>query len=453
MSEHADVVVIGLGPGGEAIASGLADAGLDVVGIEEHLVGGECPYWGCVPTKMMIRAANALAEARRVPSLAGTSTVTPDWTPVAQRIAEAADSWNDCVAVERFERTGGRFVRGRGRLAGAGQVSVNGKFFETRRGIVIATGTRPWIPPIPGLDAVDYWTNREAVEIKELPSSLLVLGGGSVGLELAQVFARFGVDVTIVEALDQLLPNEEPDVGNLLATVLPRDDIKIRTGVSARAVSHDRDRITVELEDGTTVSAARLLVATGRRPDLAALGVASVGLDEHANTIRVDAHLRAGERVWAIGDVTGVGAYTHLATYQATIAAMDILGHAGPPADYRALPRVTFTDPEVGSVGLTERAALRAGLQVRVGLARVQSSARGWIHSDGNDGLVKLVEDADRGVLVGATFVGPDGGEVLGMLTLAVHAAVPVSELQRMIYAYPTFHRAIEDALRTLVAS
>lgn len=454
MSEHADVVVVGMGPGGEAIASGLADAGLDVVGVEERLLGGECPYWGCVPTKMMIRAANALAEVRRVPTLAGSSTVIPDWTPVAQRIrAEATDNWNDRVAVERFERTGGRFARGRGRLEGPGQVSVDGKLFEARHAVVIATGTRPLIPPIPGLDAVDYWTNREAVETKDLPSSLLVLGGGSVGLELAQVFARFGVDVTVVEALDRLLPGEEPDVGNLLATVLARDGIEIHTDVSARALSHDRDLITVELDDGTTVSAERLLVATGRRADLGALGVASVGLDDHANTIPVDGHLRAGERIWAIGDVTGVGAFTHIAVYQAAIAAGDILGHAGPPADYRALPRVTFTDPEVGSVGLSERAALRAGLRIRVGLARVPSSARGWIHSAGNDGLVKLVEDADRGVLVGATFVGPHGGEALGMLTLAVHAQVPVAELQRMIYAYPTFHRAVEDALRVLVAS
>lgn len=453
MSEHADVVVIGMGPGGEVIASGLADAGLDVVGVEAHLLGGECPYWGCVPTKMMIRAANALAEVRRLPALAGSSTVIPDWTPVAQRIrAEATDNWNDRVAVERFERTGGRFVRGRGRLEGAGQVSVNGRLFQARRGVVIATGTRPSIPPIPGLETVDYWTNREAIETKELPASLLVLGGGSVGLELAQAFARFGTDVTVVEATDRLLPREEPDVGSLLASVLRKDVIDIRTGVSARAVSHARYLITAELDDGATVSAQRLLVATGRRADLAALGVASVGLDDRENTIPVDGHLRAAEGVWAIGDVTGVGAYTHTAVYQAAIAAADLLGQAGPPADYRALPRVTFTDPEVGAVGLTEAAALRAGLNVRVGLARVPSSARGWIHAAGNDGFVKLVEDGDRGVLVGATFVGPNGGEVLGMLTLAVSAEVSVAELRRMIYAYPTFHRAVEDALRVLDA-
>jgi pyruvate/2-oxoglutarate dehydrogenase complex dihydrolipoamide dehydrogenase (E3) component len=417
-------------------------------------VGGECPYWGCVPSKMMIRAADALAEARRVGELAGMAVVMPDWAPVAQRIrAEATDNWDDRVAVERFEDKGGRLVRGRGRLEGPRRVSVDGTLFEARRGVVIATGTRPWVPPIPGLDTVDYWTNRELIETKELPSSLLVLGGGAVGLELAQAFARFGVDVTVVEALDRLLPSEEPDVGSLLARVLTDEGIQVRTGVSARAVVRDQDLIMVELDDGSQAAGERLLVATGRRADLPSLGVATVGLDELAHVIPVDPHLRAAEGLWAIGDVTGVGEFTHVAVYQSAIAAADILGRPGSGADYRALPRVTFTDPEVGSVGLTERAALRARWRIRVGLAQVPSSARGWIHGAGNARLIKLVEDADHGVLIGATSVGPNGGEVLGLLTLAVHAEVPIGELQHMIYAYPTFDRAVEDALHALVKS
>ena len=454
MPEQADVVIIGMGPGGEDIAGRLAEAGVDVVGIEARLVGGECPYWGCVPSKMMIRAANSLAEARRVWEFAGSSAVNADWAPVAQRIrAEATDDWNDRVAVERFANKGGRFVRGRGRLEGPGRVSVDGLVFEARRGVVIATGTRPSIPPIPGLDTVDYWTNREAIEAKELPSSLVVLGGGAVGLELAQAFARFGVTVTVAELIDRLLPSEEPDVGSLLARVLGGEGIQIRTGVSARGVARDRELISVEFADGSRAAGERLLVATGRRADLASLGVATVGLDEQAGAIPVDGHLRAADGLWAIGDVTGVGPFTHVAMYQSAIAAADILGQPGSPADYGAVPRVTFTDPEVGAVGLTEQAALRAGRRIRVGLARVPSSARGWIHGPGNAGVIKLIEDADRGVLIGATSVGPNGGEVLGLLTLAVHAEVPVAELQRMIYAYPTFHRAVEDALRVLVAS
>jgi pyruvate/2-oxoglutarate dehydrogenase complex dihydrolipoamide dehydrogenase (E3) component len=209
---QADVVVIGMGPGGEDVAGRLAKAGLDVVGIDRELVGGECPYWGCVPSKMMIRAANLLTEARRIPGLAGAATVTPDWAPVAQRIRDdATDDWNDRVAVERFEGKGGRLVRGEGRIVAPGRVEVGDQVVEARRAIVVGTGTRAAVPPIAGLDQVGYWTNRQAIEVTELPPSLLVLGGGAIGVELAQVFARFGVEVTVVEALDRLVANEEPE--------------------------------------------------------------------------------------------------------------------------------------------------------------------------------------------------------------------------------------------------
>ncbi|MGH9014465.1 MAG: dihydrolipoyl dehydrogenase family protein [Acidimicrobiia bacterium] len=455
MIERADVVVIGMGIGGEGIAGRLAEAGVSVVGIDARLVGGECPYWGCVPSKMMIRAANALAEARRIPQLAGQATVMPDYGPVAARIrAEATDDWDDRVAVERFEAKGGRFVRGFAGLDGSGRVRVDGTSFEAERGVVIATGTVPSIPPVPGLDRVDYWTNREAIEAKDLPASLVVLGGGAVGLELAQVFARLGTTMTVVEAEERLLPLEEPEAGALLGEVLQGEGIDVRTGTLARFADQDSAGLIVGLDDGSLLRAERLLVATGRRADLAALGVASVGVDESAPAIAVNERLRVRgtERLWGVGDVTGVGPFTHVAAYQADIAAADILGEDPAPADYGAVPRVTFTDPEVGSVGLSEAAARAAGLAVRAGTAQVASSARGWIHKVGNVGFVKLVEDSDRGLLVGATSVGPHGGEVLGILTLAVHAEVPTDQLRHMIYAYPTFHRAVEDALRALTA-
>jgi pyruvate/2-oxoglutarate dehydrogenase complex dihydrolipoamide dehydrogenase (E3) component len=451
MAEQVDVVVIGLGVGGEEVAGKLAEAGLSVVGVERRLVGGECPYFGCVPTKMMIRAANLIAEARRVPGMAGSSEVTPDWKPVAKRIREeATDSWDDTVAVDRFTKKGGTFVRGEARLVGTREVVVGERRFQARRGVVISTGTSAAIPPIDGLAGTPLWTNRDAVEAETLPRSLVILGGGAVGLELAQVFARFGTTVCVVEAVERLLLIEEPEASEVARAALERDGLWVRTGVSAKRVSYDGMGFTLTLEDESTVVGEMLLVATGRKVSLDGLGLETVGLDPTARSIAVDDRMRAGDGIWALGDVTGHGAFTHVATYQAGIVVRDILGQPGPPADYRALPRVTFTDPEIGAVGLTEAQARERYGRVAIGVAKVPSSARGWIHKAGNEGFVKLVVDADRGVLVGATSAGPVGGEVLTGLAVAVQALVPVETLRHMIYAYPTFHRAIEDALRAL---
>ena len=448
-TREVDVVVLGLGPGGEYAAQKLAEAGLAVVGVERGLVGGECPFYGCVPSKMMIRAADLLAEARRAPQLAGDVDVRADWDRVATRIRKQATAdWSDDSHVERLQEAGVEIVRGHGRLDGAGRVAVGDDVYVAARGVVLNPGTSPAELPIDGLADTPYWTNREVVRLEELPGSLVVIGGGAIGCELAQVFSRFGVDVHLVEVADRLLAAEEPETSALIARVFADEGMGVTTGATIERVDHD-GQFRVRLPD-RELRADQLLVAAGRHNNLDDLGLETVGLDPSAKSLDTDERLRAGERLWAVGDVTAKGAFTHVSMYQAAVVVRDILGEDGPWADYRAVSRVTFTDPEVGSVGLTESQARERGLTVAVGHAELPESSRGWIHQAGNDGLIKLVADADRGVLVGATAVGPSGGEVLGLLALAVHAETPLATLRGMHFAYPTFHRAIEAALADL---
>lgn len=452
MTEQADVVVIGMGVGGEEAAGLLAVAGLDVVGVENTLVGGECAYWGCVPSKMIIRAANMIAEARRIPGFAGTSSVTPDWTPVAQRIRrDATDNWDDTVAVARFEKKGGRFIRGTARLDGPRRVVIGDRAIEARRGVIVASGARAVVPPIPGLADVDFWTNRGFLETEALPASLLVLGGGAVGLELAQASARFGTRVTIIEGMERLLSMEEPEAGDVIRRVFHEEGLEVCTGRHAQRVSAADGVIAVELDDGRSVRGERLLVAVGRKANIASLGLETIGLDPSASAIQVDEQCRAMPGVWALGDCTSKG-FTHAAVYMGRVIAADILGKPHAPATFHAMPRVTFTDPEIGAVGMTERQAREEGITVRTGIAKVSKSSRGWIHGPGNAGFIKLVEDRDRGILVGATSMGPVGGEVLSMFSVAVHTRLPTQTLREIIYAYPTFHRGVEDALADLAA-
>jgi pyruvate/2-oxoglutarate dehydrogenase complex dihydrolipoamide dehydrogenase (E3) component len=470
-----DVVVVGLGPGGEDAAGALAEAGLRVVGIESHLVGGECPYYGCVPSKMMIRAADLIAETRRANTMAGTTTVEPDYSIVAARIRdEATDDWNDQVAVDRLVGKGAIFVHGRGVFDGPGRVVVGDDVYVAARGVIVATGTSPGIPDIPGLAEARPWTNREIVKVETAPSSMIVLGGGAIGLELAQAFSRFGTKVTIIEATDRILGPEEPESSELLRKVLESEGIDIRVGAGVSSVSRaDRldgagagadvgvgvgvypaGAVTVTLDDGSNVVAAEILVAAGRTPNVRGIGLDTIGLDETARpTFVVDEHMRVSgaDKLWAIGDIAGKGAFTHMAMYESGIAVDDILGVESPRVgQFHAVSRVTFTDPEVGSVGMTEKQARDAGIDVHVSVVDSAKSSRGWIHGEGNTGLMKLVADADKGILVGATTIGPRGGELLALFNLAVHARVPIAQLRSMIYAYPTFYRGALDALAEL---
>ncbi len=474
-ADTVDVVVLGMGPGGESVAGELATAGLSVVGVESRLVGGECPYYGCVPSKMMIRAGNVVAEALRVPGLAGAVQLTPDFSTVAGRIrSEATDDWDDSVAAKRFTDKGGRLVRGTGRLTGPREVTVStsdgGELtFRARLAVVLNPGTNPTVPSIPGLAGTPFWTNREAVQAQSAPKSLAIVGGGPIAVELAQAFTRFGTKVTMVLRGSALLSREEPEAGELLAKVFRSEGIKIMRNRDVTGVMYSRDRFRVKLSGpaaGTgkgpggaavsQLSAEKFLVATGRTPALKPLNLAAAGVEWDGKAApAVDSHMQLADGVYLVGDAAGAGAFTHMSMYQGNIVAGHILGqHLKQPdrgaTESHAVPNVTFTDPEIGAVGLTEKQARDAGLSIRVGYTEVDASTRGWIHGAGNQGFIKIIEDTKSGVLVGATSAGPAGGEVLSALALAVHARIPVPTLKTMIYAYPTFHRAIPEALATL---
>jgi pyruvate/2-oxoglutarate dehydrogenase complex dihydrolipoamide dehydrogenase (E3) component len=443
-----EVVVVGMGTCGEDASLRLSGAGVDVVGVEEHLIGGECPYWACLPSKSLIRSSNLVAEARRADGLIGSVAVEPDWSIVAERLrSEVTGGWEDSAGVTRFEARGGRFIRGRGHITAPGVVSVGGIDIRASLGVLMATGSSPLIPPIPGLDAVPYWTNHEAIAVEELPESLVVLGGGAVGCELGQMFSRFGVDVTIVEAQKRLLSVEEPEASTVVEGVFGDEGIELLTGRRATGVENGGSAFGLDLDDGSTVHGERILVAVGRTADAGAVGVANAGATVDRGFVEVDGRMRAADRLWAIGDVTGRGLLTEVALYQGLIAVEDILGASPPPADYSVIPRVVFTDPEVAAVGLTQQQARAQDRNVAVVVKDIEATFRGWLHRTGNAGVVKLVVDRDEDRLLGATVVGPRGADVIGILALAVQEKLPLDSLSRMIYGFPTFYGAVGEAL------
>jgi pyruvate/2-oxoglutarate dehydrogenase complex dihydrolipoamide dehydrogenase (E3) component len=448
MSEktEADIIILGVGTCGEDLSLRLLSAGIDVIGIEADLIGGECPYWACIPSKVMVQKAAAVQEVRRAASMTGIPEIKPDWAPVAARLRWITGAWNDSTAVKRYADRGGTMIKGHGRLTGSRTVSVSGRTYSARRGIVIAVGSKPFIPPIDGIDTVDYWTTRDIMKMETPPSSMLVLGGGPAGCELGQVMARFGVKVTIIEPGDRILSREEPEASETLEAAFCDEGIGIHKRARAERVESRAGSIITRLTDGTELEGDRLLLATGRAVDLNGLGLESVGLDPSSRYIEVDERMHAADGIWAMGDVTGKSLQTHVAEYQSAVIAAQILGQDHPPARYDAIPRGIFTDPEIGAVGMTETRASDQGLDMVVALKQLPRTFRGLI--DGVEcGFIKLIADRKNGTLVGATVVGPRGTDVLGMLNLAVHARVPLKELQTMIYAFPSFYGTIGEAL------
>jgi pyruvate/2-oxoglutarate dehydrogenase complex dihydrolipoamide dehydrogenase (E3) component len=337
-------------------------------------------------------------------------------------------------------------VRGYGKLTGPRTVTVGNQNFTARKAVVIATGSRPVMPSVPGLSDTDFWTTHNVIQMEKLPGSMIILGGGASGCELGQVLARFGVGVTIIEARDRLLPGEEPEASETVETAFAGEGIKIHTGTGVQRVDSRNGSFVVTLGGGQEITSERLLVTTGRRVELSGLGLQSVGIDETADFLPVDENMRVRDNIFGMGDVTGKGFYSHVGLYQSAIIASRILGKDHLPASYHAVPRGTFTDPEVGSVGMTEAQALDAGIPVAVALKQIPATFRGAVHG-AETGFIKLIAEREKDILIGATVAGPYGVDILGMLNLAVHTRIPVTQLRSMMYAFPSFYSTIGEAV------
>jgi pyruvate/2-oxoglutarate dehydrogenase complex dihydrolipoamide dehydrogenase (E3) component len=448
-----DVVCLGGGVAGEAIATGLQDSGLTLAVVERELVGGECPYWGCVPSKALLRSAETLAEAGRARRLAASRVDwTVDFPKVSKRVLGQARDLDDSRPAAAMQATGARLFRGDGTLADSRTVAVGDDRLIARRALVVANGSTAVIPSIAGLDAVEFWTNRQAAIPRELPGSLAVLGAGAIGVELGQAFARLGSKVTLIEAGPKFLGAEEPEAGAALRPHLEEDGITIIVGDPCVAVEkssgNQASAVVLRLKSGAVVSVERLLVATGRRPNADAWRHAGLPQTERG-WLKVDpATLEVRPGVFAAGDVTGLGGFTHLAYYHGEIIARRLRGMDA-RADHTAVPRVTFTDPEVASVGLSEAAARASGIDVVVASADPANTARGVIH-DFHGGVIKLVADRARGTLIGATLVTPRAGEILGELLLAIKLSTPLAALADVIHPFPAFNRVLGAPLGEL---
>jgi len=444
-----DVVCLGGGVAGEAIATGLQGSGLTLAVVERELVGGECPYWGCVPSKTLLRSGETLSEADRARHLAASRVEwNVDFPKVSKRVRWMARDLDDTRPAAALEATGAKLFRGEGELADLRTVRVGDDQFVARRAVVIANGSTAAIPPIPGLDNIEFWTNRQAAIPTELPASLAVLGGGPIGIELGQAFARLGCKVTVIEAGSTFLGLEEPEAGAALRPHLEADGITLVVGDPCVAVARAGADVTLKLKSGMSVSAERLLVATGRRPNVEAWRAGGLAQTERGWLAIDPATLEAKPGVYGAGDVTGLGGFTHLAYYHGQIVAQRLLG-IDTRADHTAVPRVTFTDPEVASVGLSEAAARARDIDVVVATKDPAETARGYIH-DFHGGTLKLVADRKQGVLIGATLVSPRAGEVIGELILAVKLRIPLLQLADVIHPFPAFNRVLGESLSEL---
>ena len=451
MPQEFDVVCLGGGVAGEAITYGLEGSGLTLAVVERELVGGECPYWGYVPSKTLLRSGEVLEEAGRARRLAASRVEWDvDFPKVSKRVLWMARDLDDSRPAAALQAAGAKLFRGAGNLVDLRTVEVGGEQLVARKAVVIANGGTAAIPPIEGLDKVDYWTNRQAAVPRELPARLIVLGGGAVGVELAQGFARLGSKVTIVEAGPRFLALEEPEAGAALLPHLEEDGIEVLVGDGAVAVEKQGADVVLHLKSGAPVSGDRLLVATGRRPNFEAWKAAGLTQTERG-WLKVDpATLAARDGIYGAGDITGIGGFTHLAYYHGQIVARRLRGEDA-RADHTAVPRVTFTDPEVASVGLSEQTARDHGLEVAVVTTDPGAAARGYI-ADFHGGTLKLVADRSRGVLIGATLVTPRAGEIMGELIVAVKLGTPVKTLADVIHPYPAFNRVLGAAFGELAS-
>lgn len=447
MSEHFDAAVIGLGPGGEVAAGRLLAAGKRVAVIERELIGGECAYWACIPSKTLLRATEAAASTGRV---AGIEPPPIDWPALRDYRDFMVRHLDDSAQVEGYQQQGATVLKGEARLVGPGQVAVGDQIVDAAE-VVVATGAEPVRPTIEGLESAEVWTNREATTLTDIPGRVLVIGGSAVGVELGQFLARMGAEVTILERSAHLVPRETARVGELASAALRAERVDVRTGAAATRVRRVGPRTVVEVSDGSHVECDVILLATGRRPRTAGLGLEHAGarLDERGAVV-VDEHCRAGERLWALGDVTGVALFTHVAMYQGRVVAANLLGGQR-RARYEGIPRVVFADPEIAAVGLSPEGARRTGIDVAAHEVDLAASiARPWTYETAPTGALGVVVDRRRQVLVGAWAVAPLAGEWIHQAALAIRAAIPLETLCDQVAQFPTYTEAYLAALESL---